>query len=271
MAKKVLVNDPIINEMAFDYLYTVSSNNRKKLNGKELRALRTSTRARQFITRSTLDEKYFLLSKLGAGFTLFIHNGNPLASREIKQLMEKYKDMSKTEIMEDMATNKIVVLSDRTVINFLNILSDLSHSETYMLNMDFHKVGKQMNNWKDVYRPEVDSTLETLEFARIINRFTFNVNMSMKAVKGVFEIVDLDINILMYLYDYRIQYITRETIDRVFAGLYKKTIITAAVKRLVEKALIERNPTKNKLEYQITALGNTSVMDFHKKNLAATV
>lgn len=269
--RRIVINDPVINEMAFDYLFSVSTGKRAKLNGKEIRAIRTATRARKFIERSTIDEKLFLLAKLGAGFTLFIHNGNPMCGKEIKQLMEKYKEMTKTEIVGDMAAHKIVVLSDRTLINFLNILSDTSHSETYLLNIDFNRVGNIVNNWKDIYKPNADNTLETLEFAKIINKFTFNVNMSMKSIKGVFEIADLDINILMYFYDLRTQYVTRDTIDRVFAGLYKKTIITAAMKRLFEKVLIERNPTKNHNEYQITALGNTVVMDFHKKNLSATV
>ncbi len=271
MSKKVLINDPIVNEMAFDYMFTVSKGDRQKLNGKELRAIRTARRARQFIESSTLDEKYLMLAKLGAGFTLFIHNGSPMAEREIKQLNEKYKGMSKTEMVEDMAANKIVVLSDRTAINFLNILSDLTHSETYLLNLDFHKVGKAINNWKNIYRPEIESTQETLDYARIINRFSFNVSLAIKAIKGVFQTADIDINILMYFYDLRTQYITRETVDRIFSGLYKKTLISAAMKRLIEKTLIDRNPTKYKLEYQITALGNTAVMDFHKKNLAATV
>ena len=73
----------------------------------------------------------------------------------------------------------------------------------------------------------------------------------------------------MYFYDLGQRYVSRETIDRYFAGIYKKTLITAAVKRLVEKSLIERNPTVRLPEYQITSFGTTAVMSFHTKNLQA--
>jgi hypothetical protein len=271
MAKKIIINDPIINEVAFDYLYTLSAGQRNKLNAKELRAIKTPGRARRYIESVTLDEKYGLLAKLGCGFSTIFHNGNPLASKEIKALFEKYKTMSKSEKIADMAANKIVVLSDRVLINFLNVLSDLSHSDVYLLNLDFHKVGQYINNWKEENKPDVDSMQQSLEYARVINKFSLQVSLEMKTIKGVFELNDLDFNILMYLYEYRSQYVTRMRIDDYFSGLYKKTLISAAIKRLAEKVLIERNPTSNKYEYQITALGNTSVMDFHKKNLAATV
>lgn len=271
MAKRVIVNDPVINEITFDYLYTLSSGQRKKLNAKELRAIKSPTRARRYIESTTFDEKQFLLAKLGCGFSIIFHNGNPLATKDIKALYEKYKSMSKSAIVEDMAARKIVVTSDRVLINFLNVLADLSHSDTYLLNLDFHKVGQFINNWKPENKPDVDNVQEALESARVINRFSLQVSLEMKTIKGVFELNDLDFNILMYLYEYRSQYVTRERINDYFSGLYKKTLIAAAVKRLAEKVLIERNPTVNKYEYQITALGNTSVMDFHKKNLAATV
>jgi hypothetical protein len=150
-------------------------------------------------------------------------------------------------------------------------LADLSHSDTYLLNLDFHKVGHFLNNWKPENRPDIDATQQSLDYAKSINKFALNVSLELKTIKGVFELADLDFNILMMLYDKRTKYVSRDAIDEFFGGLYKKILITAAIKRLSEKVLIERNPVARSNEYQITAMGNTAVMDFHKKNLANTV
>ena len=102
----------------------------------------------------------------------------------------------------------------------------------------------------------------------MINKLALVQNMAMKSIRGVTDIGDLDLNVLMHLYDAG-KYVTRGTLDNYFGGVYKKTIITAAVKRLVEKSLIERNPTVRLPEYQITSFGTTAVMNFHTKNLQA--
>jgi hypothetical protein len=271
MAKKIIIHDPVLSEIAFDYLYTMSVGQRQKLNAKELRGVKSAKKARAFIEKTTLDEKLFLLAKLGCGFSIIFHNGNPLSTKEVKSMYEKYKDMARGDIVKDMAEKKIAVTSDRVLINFLNILADLSHSDTYLLNLDFHKVGHFLNNWKPENRPDIDATQQSLDYAKSINKFALNVSLELKTIKGVFELADLDFNILMMLYDKRTKYVSRDAIDEFFGGLYKKILITAAIKRLSEKVLIERNPVARSNEYQITAMGNTAVMDFHKKNLANTV
>ena len=271
MPKKVLLNDPVINEIAFDYLFALSAGQREKLNAKELRAVKSAKKCRHFVETISLDEKLFLLAKLGCGFSIVFHNGNPIATKEVKELYVKYKGMKNVQIVDDMAAHKIVVTSDRTLINFLNVLSDLSHSDTYLLNLDYHKVGHFINNWKPERKPDVIGISDALEGAKLINKLTLTAIMEVKHIKGVSGIADLDLNILMLLYDNRTKYVSRSTIDNYFGGAYKKTIIAAAIKRLELKILIDRNPTTKILEYQITALGNTAVMDFHRKNLSQTV
>lgn len=271
MAQRVIINDPILNELTFDYLFTLSEGQRAKLNAKELRAIRTANRARQFVSRATIDEKLFLLAKLGVQYSFILHANNPIATKEIKELYTKYKEMSKVQVIDDMAANKFVVLTDRVLINFLNIMAHNSHSDTYLLNMDFHKVGQHMNNWKQTERADVDNIQEALDHAKAINRLSLNISIHLKSIKGITQIGDLDFNILMLLYNFKTQYVLREKIESYFGGMYKKTLIAAAIKRLTEKILIERNPASKKIEYQITALGNTSVMEFHRKNLSDSV
>ncbi len=270
--RKILINSPILNELVFDYLFTLSEGDIKKLAPKEIRAIRTAKQARHFVSRSTLDEKLLLLAKLGVQFSFMLHQNNPIAPKHIKELAEKYKEMSKREILRDLSAEKFVVVTDRVLINFINVMGHYTHSDTYLLNLDFHRVGVYLNKWKkEKEKPNIDSIQESLEFARVINKLLFNHTLAMKGIRGETQIGDLDFNILMMLYDTKTVYVPRETIEYRFEGMYKKNIIAGAIKRLVEKVLIERNPTKRESEYQITSLGSSSVMDFHKKTLNKTV
>ncbi len=180
--------------------------------------------------------------------------------------------MTKGEFVEEMANEKFVVLTDRILVGFLNIMGNFSHSDSYMLNLDYHKVGYFVNNWKKYDRPDVETVQESLEYAKVINRLSLNMAVEMKSVKGATEIGDLDLILLMYLQDNRGKYISRETIMNTFGMLYRKMVIGAAIKRLFDKVFIERNPMfTQRVEYQITGLGSLTIMEFHTKNLRLTV
>lgn len=269
--KRILVNSPIINELTFDCLFTMTENQRQKFVPKELRAIKTAKKARHYVEKCTLDEKLMLLTKLGVGFSFILHAHNPLAGKELKARYEKYKDMSKDKYLQELSDEKFVVLTDRILVNFINVMGNLTHSDVYLLNLDFHKVGEFIHNWKRADKPDVNSIQQSVEYAKVINRLSLNVAIEVKKIKGVSEIADIDLLILMYLYD-KNQYIRKEIIESHFGGIYKKTLISSAIKRLAEKLLVERNPMYSVyFEYQITALGNTAVMDFHRKNLSQTV
>jgi len=261
--RKILVADNIVNELAFDTLFHLSQPDKKdRLTARELRATKNAKTARLYAGQMTLDEKMILFAKIGISYSLVIHN----TDWKLKKFFEKYKDLTKGKQLEESSKTKLVICNDRGIVNFLNMMATLTHSDGYLLNMDFHRVGHFVNTWKDAV-PDADSIGEALDYAKMINKLALVQNMAMKGIRGVTDIGDLDLNILMHLYDAGARYVSRSVLDNYFGGVYKKTIITAAVKRLVEKSLIERNPTVRLPEYQITSFGTTAVMDFHTKNL----
>jgi len=176
---------------------------------------------------------------------------------QMEQLAKKdrkaFINMTQQERLAEASKIKLAVVSDSTIVNFLSVMATLTHSDSYLLNMDFHRVGYFVNTWKEAV-PDANNIKEALEYAKMINKLALVQSMAMKSIRGVTEIGDLDLKILMYLYEAG-QYVSRETMDNYFKMVYKKTIITAAVKRLFEKFLIERNPTVRLPEYQITSFG----------------
>jgi hypothetical protein len=266
MPKKILINSPIINELVFDYLYNLTPAQKQKFSLKELRAIKSAKKARAFVDRSTLDEKLLLLAKLGVGFSFILHDTNTLMTkREIKARYEKYTNMSAVENLQSMSDEKFVVLTDRILINYLNLMGNQTHSDVYMLNLDFHKVGESINAWKKE-KPSVNSLRKSLEYAIVINRLLLHSAIEHKKIRGVNESSDIDLMLLMYFYSKQNGYVLRETIKQDFDGYYKMTKIGACLKRLRDELLIDRNPVHvNNEEYQITGLGIDKVMSFLKK------
>lgn len=263
--RKIVITDNIVNELAFDTLFHLSQPDKKdRLTAKEARATKTAKTARTFADGMSMDEKMILFAKIGISYSLVIHNTN----WKLKKFFEKYKELTKGAQLAEASKTKLIICNDREIVNFLNMMATLTHSDGYLLNMDFHRVGHFVNTWKDAI-PDADNIAEALDYAKMINKLALVQNMAMKSIRGVTDIGDLDLNVLMYLYDAGARYVSRTTLDNYFGGVYKKTIITAAVKRLVEKSLVERNPTVRLPEYQITSFGSTAVTEFHTKNLKA--
>lgn len=260
---KVLVHDQIVNELAFDALFHLSQPDKKdRLTTREFRATKSAKKARHFVSQMSLDEKLILFAKIGISYSLIIHN----TDWNLKKFFEKYRELTKGQQLADASNIKLAVVSDRMIANFLSVMANITHSDGYLLNMDFHRVGHYVNTWKEgSHNP--DNVAEALDHAKMINKLVLVNNMAMKTIRGTTDIGDLDLNILLYLYDAGNRYVPRNTFDNYFAGAYKKTVITAAVKRLAEKSLIDRDPTVRLPQYQITSFGTTAVMEFHSKNL----
>ena len=270
--RKILIDAPILNELVFDYIFTLTKEQKSKFSPKELRAVKTAKKARHFAETSTIDEKLLLLAKMGVEYSFVLHKReHPIDNvADIKARYDKYKKMSKEDVLKDMACEKFVVITDRQISNFMSIMGNNSNSPIFMLNMDYHRTGRFLNNWKKYSVGEnLDGKQESLEFARVINKYTLLVSMALKNIQGYFMMSDIDINLLMFFYDRQGKYTPREIVENAFLGQYKITILTAAIKRLIEKVLIEKNPVKKlmKPEYQITGLGIQVVMDFHTKNM----
>lgn len=262
--KKTLINDDILNEMAFDVLFHLSQpDKRDRLTATELRATKNAKLAKHYASRMSLDEKLILFAKIGIPFSFVIHP----TGWKLKEWYEKYSVMTKAQQLAEASKEKLVVINDKIIANFLGLMTKTTHSDGYLLNMDFHRVGHFVNTWKDA-KPDTNNLAEGSDHAKMINKLVMVTNLAMKAIKGVTDIGDLDLNILMHLYDAD-RYVTRKALDSYFTGTYKIAVVTAAIKRLGEKSLIEKNPTVRHPEYQLTSFGITAVLNFHSKNLQA--
>jgi len=272
MPKKILVNSPIINELVFDHLYNLTPEQKLKFSPKELRAIKTARKARTFVDRSTMDEKLLLLAKLGVHFSFILHDQNDfMTKKEIKERYVKYTEMQTEDHLQQMTNEKFVVLTDRLLINFLNLMGTQTHSDVYMLNLDFHKVGESINTWKKE-KASVNGLRQSMEYATVINRVLLHSAIEHKKIRGVNEPADVDLIMLMYLYGKQNGYVPRVTIRQDLEGYYKITQITACLKRLRENLLIDINPVDLRLqEFQITTTGIDKVMSFVKKILNKSV
>lgn len=271
MAKKTLISDFNFNEFCYDIIFHSSAKDRAKLSEKELREISTDKRAKKYTTKSTFDEKLIMLAKLGCSYSFIVSRTKNLSLAKLKELYKEHLlELSEGTITDTLKSNLFVV-GDKNVIYFLNLMGDICHSDTYMLNRDFHRVGHHVLDWGNPESMTHEDVKEVSDCVSIINKLALNTSMLLQQVKGLTKLSDLDLNILMLLFNKRIGNLSRSSVDRYFNPTYKKTLISAALKRLVMGAYIDKGLYSEIPTYSITSLGIDTVMEFHRKNLKDTL
>jgi len=274
MPAKITINSPIINELVFDYLFSLTPEQKRRFTPKELRAVKTAKKARHFVEKATMDEKMLILAKLGVGFSFVLHDkNNLLTKKEIKERYAKYTEMSLDKHIQEASDERFVVLTDRVLINYMNLMGNFTHSDVYLLNLDFHRIGESINAWKKAdSAPTVGKIRQSADYAKQINKLLLAAAMEQKAIRMAREQDDVELLVLYYLNSKQNEYVRRETLQNDFTGFYTPIIIGGAFKRLREKLYIDRNPEiLTREEYQITTLGIEYVGNVIKKILHKSV
>lgn len=269
MAAKILINDFLLNEFVFDVISNSDTKDKARLSERQIRAIKTAKTTKHFVSKSTIDEKLILLSKLGCSYALMVNRVKHLYPAQMKKLYKKHKGELTEETITDILSSGLFIVTDRQVSMFFNLMGNGCHSDNYMLNRDFYRIGKNISKFRDAPNPTSENLREGLEHADLIVKMLLNSAMSSKEMKGLTEIGDLDFNILLYLFRNKKEYVSRESINQYFRVHYKATIIGAAVKRLALSAHIENAPIG--YAYMITSLGINTVFSYMRKVMTDTL
>lgn len=261
---KTLIHDFQLNEFLYDVIYHSTDKEKAKLTQRQLRAIETEKRAKNFITRATLDEKLIMLEKMGVQYSVWIHKVKTLYPAQVKKLYKKHKAELSEETISDLLESGLYIVTDRQVASFANLLGNGCHSENYLLNRDFYKIGDHIDEWEDTPHPTNENVREGMQHLKRINKLMLYTSMAIKNAKGFTQIGDLDFHILMYLFNKVDMYVPRETLNQYFRANYRMTVISAALKRMVLSAHVEKNP-KNNSSYMISSLGINTVLGLMTK------
>lgn len=260
--KRDILQNPVLCEFVYDCLMKATLEDKKKLNGKFLRATRTSRMAKSFAMKSTQEEKAILLAKLGVQFSWDFN----LTKKRLMELFEDRKTMTSTQLVDVMLKEKIVIVTDKQLIQYLGLMAANCHSELYLLNRDFLKVGYIAREFRKEYFNNTLSEVKTASLsAKWLARTMVNNIVTAKFCEAIFDIPETSLSVLLFMFSKDREFISESEIRVYFNGIYRGFKLGKSINDLLKLNFIEKSLlTKNK-EYRVTTAGVEGCLRFEKR------
>lgn len=261
-AKRDVIVNPFVSEFVYDNIVNSTHDQRKFLNGKYTRVGRHSRPAKAFSVKATQEEKALMLSKLGIPFAWFFN----IDLAKFKELFENRAEFTNAQLTDKMLKENWFVVSDKQFMTFAGLMASNCHSETYMINRDFNKIGFRAKEWRKEYaNTSLTEAKESLTASRDIARLMTNTIMFSKYTDGEFGINEAEIAVLMYMYSKSKEFIELNELKRQFNGIYRNFKLVAALKVLRNAKYIEEGEAEWAKQYRMTGWGVDIALRFEKK------
>lgn len=257
-------------EFIYSILYNSPPEQKKGLGKAALKVVSTSTRARNFATNSTLDEKLKIMAEFGMSYSLVLHPKGQVTVNELKQMMQKYNEGRAAAGVEHAAKSNIFVTTDKETVHILGLSAATIHHETYMLNLDILKTGHALKKWKrNAKCAENEEIKEANENAILIDKTIIQGVLAAKYTDGFLGITEKELLVLQYLSINKHLFLSKERILDYFKGVLKAGWITTALKNLFAANYIRKHIEPRPLKFMITASGIDIVNKFRNRVLNA--
>lgn len=260
--KKDVLIIPAVSEYLYDCLTRATYEQKKNLKLKYAKAVKNSKTAKTFAATSSWEDKAIVLSKLGIEFS-FVFNLNKT------RLMELYRDkndLKPGELADYLLREKIMVVTDKQVLHFLNLLASNAHSEVWMMNRDFLKAGYNITDWKKEY---FNTNLEEIKggsrSARDVAKLMSATMLYAKFAPTLLGIQDVSVAVLLYIFSKDKEFIRESEIRLYFNGVYRNFKLGKSINDLLKTKFIEHGHLTKTKEYRITSYGTEAALRFQKK------
>jgi len=268
MAKPKPFNDPFLNEFVYDCLWNAFKDQRVNLKLRENKALKSASTARSFATKSTFEEKITLLARLGIPF--FFGFGT-MDSKVLADLHRTYKENKLLDAVNELLARKIFVVTQKEVAMYMSLMAASVHSDSYVINRDYIKMGYHINAWKkDVVEPSDAVTKDALHSAREISRVMIQTVMLPKYIEE-YGINEVGLTVMLFLFTKNRYDTPVQDIKDLLIPMYSPSKVTNAIKKCIEKQFMAKSlREKKQVRYTLTGLGVETAMRIQHKvmNLA---
>lgn len=252
-----LVTIPILNDVLYSVLYNATHEQRIGLNVKYQKALKTARKMRGLVTKTTREEKEWLLSYFGYKF-FYVIMPNDRSNFNLPEAIEQFK---KSHDIKD----SLYIHSDEQLVYYLTLYSKSIHHPSYFLNYEITRAGYNISSWPkhNIHRENME-VREICEMDNLLVRTmlsTVIVNQLFPATTGL---TPSQIHILLYLYVKRHTYLSLQSLFSFFKGFgpyEKEKYIRIILKSLVNEKYVQKK-AYNGTEYTITTLGIKKIADF---------
>jgi hypothetical protein len=270
MPKKFVIRDPFLEEYIYTLSYNVTSEQKKNLGKSSLKILSTSTRAKNFSTWSSLDEKQKFLAEIGMRYYTLIVPDEINTVNELKVMMKKYEDGRANAGVEHAAKMKIFITSDKETTHLLGLASATIHHDNYLLSLDLMKTGHALKKWsKRVTNKDHEESKDAIDYADLLDRLFYESIIVSHYTEGLIGLKERDFLIIMYLHRNRHVYLSKERINDNFRGILPLSGVTSGIKQLLMNNYIRKHVDYMHPRYMITASGVQLISQFRNRVLAA--
>lgn len=261
-AKRDVLLNPVVSEFVYDCLMKTTVEQKKSLNGKYLKATRTSRTAKAFALKSTMEEKAILLSKLGVQFSW---NFN-LTKKRLKELFDGKDYVRPSQLADIMLKEKVVIVTDKQIVQYLGLMAANCHSEIWLMNRDFLRAGHLVKDWrKEYFSATVSHVRNSNSTTRGIAKLLVNSIATTKLCESILGIPETSLSVLLYMYSREAEFIPELDVRNFFNNLYRGFKIATAINDLVASKYIERGYLKTEKEYRVTGMGIEAALRFQKR------
>lgn len=259
-AKRDVLLNPVVSEYLYDCMVNATNEQKSNLKLKYLKAIKNSKTAKVFSAKSTMEEKAILLAKLGIRFS-WVFN---LSKQRLNELVKGKEKPSK--LADIMLSEKVMIVTDKQVLQYLNLMAANCHSEVYMMNRDFLKVGYTLTDWKkDHYNTNLQEVKDSFKATKDMCKLMVGAMINSKLSVTMFGIPETAFTILLFMYSKDKEFLTESEIKLQFNGIYRNFKIGKSTNELLRASYIEKSFLTSAKEYRVTSMGAEAVLRFEKK------
>lgn len=245
--------DPFFNEFVFDCIVRAPGEARARLPYDLYKWAQTAAKAKQFSDSARLEVKLRMLTELGYAFALWVAPPEGLNYHTLLQTAEEYRDNRRADSIKKHLEGKNFVFTDREMMTMLVMMAQNCHSETYLINRDYHHLSNQVLEASRLELNTVEAARPALGDYKLLLKFVLSLLLNPEHVSGSTGFKPLELGVMIYLFLHRNAYAEQSALLDALGSQFKRAAILSALVRLRRGAYIDRCPASKKLI--LTGLG----------------
>lgn len=219
---------------------------------------------KNFCERASMDERITFSILIGLRFSLSFFPSELLNGVSVKEFLKAYDKSENYEAQKKQSGLKVFVTSDKEIIHYYGLMAQTSNHESNLRTLDFNKVGNVTRDWsKRLNTPQQNELLDLVHDSDLLVKTLLNTSLAIRKTDVLFEMHELDMKVLKYLYLNRHRFFQKTELQKQFYSYYPIGKVTSSIKRLISGEYIKKHINlERELKYTITGLGEKKVLEF---------
>lgn len=254
----------------FDVMDNISAEQKSQLDSSELKQLANPRQMKKFAENVNLEDQLIFLSKIGIDFALVTFATGTEIEKGIREKVldpETYAQ-KRLETLKKLREGKMFVVSNTNVLHAFHMAAMNTHHKAYLFNARFDALIKHGKDDREV-KSFMDKTDDLKHQVDTISMLTIGALAVIQKSESIFGVTTAQMEILLTLYPYRNDFVSRETIVEMLGNKYNRIGVSRVCATLVDSNyLMRQNATHNKrpffYNFTITRQGVDVVMKYMK-------